>query len=211
MYYYFLVAESELDTIRKTGLTTSQPMLDNPDVLDRATTPVLVVPKQAVPYGSTFLAPDLFLNLYPYLPARSVVAAGGYVVRNKNHQREVLLMFRRGAWDLPKGKQDSGETNEETALREVTEEVGAQSLRIVCPLGSTLHGYVNLFKHFFDIKTTYWFLMTADDTPLVAQAEEDIEALEWVSVSELPNRLNYETLRTHSRQWLNALLMAPID
>ncbi|MBL7979790.1 MAG: NUDIX hydrolase [Bacteroidetes Order II. Incertae sedis bacterium] len=211
MYYYFPIADSELDTIRKTGLAISQPLLDNPDVLDRVTTPILVVPKQVVRLGSTFLAPDLFLNLHPYLPARNVVAAGGYVVRNKDHGREVLIMFRRGAWDLPKGKQDSGETNEETALREVAEEVGAQSLRIVCSLGSTLHGYVNRFKHCFDVKTTYWFLMTAADTPLVAQAEEEIEALDWIPVPELPNRLNYETLCTHARRWLDALLTAPID
>ena len=52
---------------------------------------------------------------------KSIIAAGG-IVMNKNN--EVLLIHRRGKWDLPKGKLDCGETIEDTAVREVSEEVG---------------------------------------------------------------------------------------
>ena len=45
-----------------------------------------------------------------------IQAAGGLVVNEKG---EVLFMFRRGKWDLPKGKLDPGETLEACALREV--------------------------------------------------------------------------------------------
>ena len=52
------------------------------------------------------------------------VAAGG-VVQNTND--EILMIFRRGKWDLPKGKLDEGETLEQCALREVKEETGLKN------------------------------------------------------------------------------------
>ena len=52
-------------------------------------------------------------------------AAGGLI---SNPAGEVLLMFRRGKWDLPKGKLDEGETLEACALREVQEETGLHNI-----------------------------------------------------------------------------------
>jgi len=49
--------------------------------------------------------------------------AGGLVTNENN---ELLMIFRRGKWDLPKGKADEGETVEACALREVEEETGNQ-------------------------------------------------------------------------------------
>jgi hypothetical protein len=40
-------------------------------------------------------------------------AAGGAVISKKD---EVLMIFRHGRWDLPKGKKNKGEKNKETAL-----------------------------------------------------------------------------------------------
>ena len=45
------------------------------------------------------------------------ISAGGGVVFNEFN--EVLFIYRRGFWDLPKGKIDPGETIEQTAVREV--------------------------------------------------------------------------------------------
>src|SRR5688500_2748722 len=56
-----------------------------------------------------------------------VTAAGGLVV---NEDDKVLLMIRRGKWDLPKGKHDEGETIEECAIREVMEETGLKNVRL---------------------------------------------------------------------------------
>ena len=43
----------------------------------------------------------------------TLIQAGGGFVQNNNN--EVLMMFRRGKWDLPKGKMDKKETFEECA------------------------------------------------------------------------------------------------
>src|SRR5664279_3017377 len=68
-----------------------------------------------------------------------VKAAGGLV---KNKEGEVLLILRRGKWDLPKGKLDDGETLPECALREVTEETGLTKIDIVDEISTTYHTYV---------------------------------------------------------------------
>lgn len=44
----------------------------------------------------------------------AIDAAGGLAYNENN---EILLIYRRGKWDLPKGKRDDGEVMEECALR----------------------------------------------------------------------------------------------
>ena len=48
-----------------------------------------------------------------------LIQAAGGLVKNKNE--EILMIFRRGKWDLPKGKLDENETIKECAKREVEE------------------------------------------------------------------------------------------
>ena len=89
------------------------------------------------------IAPHAILNLKPYRPPLAVEAAGGYVVRRTpKGNLKVLTIFRRGLWDLPKGKLDPGESPEKGAVREVSEEVGIKkkSITLLQPLGVSLQG-----------------------------------------------------------------------
>ncbi|MFN4284344.1 MAG: NUDIX hydrolase [Lacibacter sp.] len=112
-----------------------------------------------------------------------VTAAGGVV---QNEAGAVLLIYRRGHWDLPKGKVDAGESLESCALREVKEETGLQQVLLVRPLTVTYHTYNEFGKHM--LKDTHWFLMqAAGSQQVVPQTEEDIEEVRWVPVAELSN------------------------
>ncbi|MEI6184694.1 MAG: NUDIX domain-containing protein, partial [Bacteroidota bacterium] len=42
-----------------------------------------------------------------------IIAAGGIVT---NPDNDILFIFRRGKWDLPKGKLDEGESIEQCAV-----------------------------------------------------------------------------------------------
>lgn len=110
-----------------------------------------------------------------------VQAAGGLV---RNEKDEVLMIFRRGKWDLPKGKLDKGETLEECAVREVEEETGLKNIQLTGPLLVTHHTYHEGTR--FILKESHWFSMeTKSDQALVPQAEEDIYEIKWVKNGEL--------------------------
>ncbi len=132
-----------------------------------------------------------------YRSPKAVVAGGGYVVRQGESGPDVLLIFRRGVWDLPKGKIEGSETIRACAKREVCEEVGIKRLRVIRPLGSTLHGYP-LTKR-YAVKTTHWFRMETEQTEFTPQADEDIERVKWVPIAAAAERLGFETLRAHLR------------
>ena len=105
-----------------------------------------------------------------------IEAAGGMVF---NPEGQLLMMLRRGQWDMPKGKLDEGETIEACALREVEEETGISKLRISGKLQTTYHTYA--FQGKTVLKPSHWYKMESNGTEdLVPQVEEDITALRWV-------------------------------
>ena len=110
-----------------------------------------------------------------------IKAAGGFVL---NENKEVLMMFRREKWDLPKGKMDKKESFEECALRETEEETGLRNIKIVSPLITTYHTYHEGTR--FILKETKWFTMNVKgEQELIPQQAEQITKLEWVSKPEL--------------------------
>lgn len=110
------------------------------------------------------------------------IDAGGGLVFNEAGQ--VLMIFRRGKWDLPKGKRDDGEAIDYCALREVSEETGLQQLTLGEKICDTYHVYAqnkeNLLKH------TVWFRMYGTHKEkLVPQKEENILEAKWVDEKNL--------------------------
>jgi len=112
-------------------------------------------------------------------------AAGGVVRRGE----EILFIYRRGKWDLPKGKTEKGEMPDQTALREVSEECGIKNIKIVRPLPSTWHIYQSPYDDSKDkwiLKETCWYEMDFfGEEPLIPQADEDIIEICWVEKGNL--------------------------
>jgi len=110
-------------------------------------------------------------------PASRIIRAAGGLVQNE--REEVLFMYRRNKWDLPKGKIDAGESPEECAVREVQEETGMQEVILKDFLLITHHTYEENGKSI--LKETHWFRMFASgDQELIPQVEEDITGLKWI-------------------------------
>ena len=128
-----------------------------------------------------------------------VPAAGGIV---KNERGEILFIYRRGKWDLPKGKVEGRRMKDEgrgtkdegrisnfefrisEAIREVKEETGLQKVEPVRELTPTYHIYHEKGKQV--LKETYWFEMVAlGDQELAPQTEEEITEVRWFKTDEL--------------------------
>lgn len=132
---------------------------------------------------------------------KTIVAGGGLVV---NNEQELLMIFRRGKWDLPKGKLDPGETIEACAVREIKEETGLREVILDRKLSITHHTYFDTYLQEEVIKETHWFLMQAPGKqPLVPQTEEDITEIKWVAAREREECLanSYETIVSVIREW----------
>ncbi|MBL7698006.1 MAG: NUDIX domain-containing protein [Chitinophagaceae bacterium] len=111
-----------------------------------------------------------------------IKAAGGVV---GNDSGRVLLIFRRGKWDLPKGKLEDNEPVELCADREIKEETGLTKLQLRKPLIITYHTYTERGKSI--LKETHWFLFDAPGKQkLKPQTDEDIMKVDWITREDLP-------------------------
>lgn len=104
-----------------------------------------------------------------------VIKASGGVVRK---QDKILLIFRLGKWDLPKGKLKKKEESIKCAKREVEEECSIK-VDVKDKVCSTWHAYVRKGKRI--LKRTDWYEMVClDDSNMQPQIAEFIEEVKWM-------------------------------
>ena len=127
----------------------------------------------------------LYVNLYHekeekllkhlFKKLRVVTAAGGMVLNDKD---EILFIYRKKRWDLPKGKTEKNETIESSAIREVEEETGVEGLKVTKFLQKTYHIFKR--KGRYRLKVTHWYEMrTSYEGELRTETKEGIEKAKW--------------------------------
>ncbi len=121
-------------------------------------------------------------------------AAGGVVARHDEGEPQVLVVHRPkyDDWSFPKGKSLSGESDEETALREVKEETG-----FTCQLGPPPPAVSYKSKE-RPKRVRYW-LMSVQDGAFTAG--EEVDQVAWVGIDEARKRLTYD----HDRALLDVV------
>ena len=133
-----------------------------------------------------------------------IEAAGGVV---ENTENELLFIFRRGKWDLPKGKLEANETIAECAEREIAEETGINNLILQQHLINTYHVYESFGKKI--LKKSYWYYFKTNNTlQPIAQIEEDITEAKWTKPAEVQMLLSnsYETIKEVIQTYLEIQL-----
>ena len=117
---------------------------------------------------------------------------------------QVILVHRRSPrlWALPKGTPDSGETIEETALRETREETGLE-VAIERPLRSIRYFFVRGSTRFH--KTVHFFLMRSVGGRL-EDHDAEFDEVAWVDLEEAVAILNHATERSVVEEAAAALL-----
>jgi 8-oxo-dGTP pyrophosphatase MutT (NUDIX family) len=127
--------------------------------------------------------PDIDFVFSQFMSLFTIIEAAGGLV--KTPDEKFLAIFRRGRWDLPKGKLEKSEPPEKGALREVEEECGISNLQLKKLLVITWHTYILANQPI--LKKTYWYDMTySENGKLTPQIEEEITEVTWLTKLDLP-------------------------
>jgi 8-oxo-(d)GTP phosphatase len=115
-----------------------------------------------------------------------VRAAGGVLRRVGPNGVEVLLVHRPryDDWTFPKGKAQPGESDEETAVREVEEETG-----LTARLGVELPATQYRDSRGRPKVVRYWTMQPESGS---FEPHDEIDAIRWVPVAEAPSALSYD-------------------
>ena len=119
-----------------------------------------------------------------------VWSAGGVVVRKNNNQTEVLICerFSENLIALPKGKPNDGEYEEATAIREVREETGINSIiknkiKDIFYSFESPNGIIN--------KKVSFFLMEKIDGE-ISNHDDEFDKVYWEKWDSALNKLSYQ-------------------
>jgi 8-oxo-dGTP pyrophosphatase MutT (NUDIX family) len=133
-------------------------------------------------------------------------SAGGVVVRQGESGPEVLLASRRTrrgelVWGLPKGLVESGESAEDTAVREVREETGYRA-RVRENLGDVSYWFV--WEGTRIRKTVHFFLMEdLGETP--GQRDAEMEDVAWFPIEEAVRTAGFDSEKDMIRRAAQAV------
>ena len=112
-------------------------------------------------------------------------ACGGVIVRDG----KVLVIYQQnGFWGFPKGHVEDGESEEETAIREIFEETGIW----------TAVDSEKRFEFSYDIldkkihKTVVLFVAEVVDDSKFKKQDEEIAEMKWVPIDEVEKILTYD-------------------
>lgn len=118
-------------------------------------------------------------------------SCGAIVYRKYHGNTEILLIksIKSGHWSFPKGHMEEGETEEETANREIKEETGLDVL-----LDTGFRETVTYSPKRNTKKTVVYFVGMATSHELVPQKDE-IAEIKWLEIGQAPNVLSYDNDR----------------
>lgn len=138
---------------------------------------------------------------WPSLPSGKKVSYGGVVFSpsGKVLIREPKNHFDDYIWTFPKGKAERGETPEQTALRETSEETGV-SAKIISPIIGDFHGGTGIDR--------YYLMSAPAVSGGVSENDAETESIRWVTPAEASRLISLTTNLTGKKRDLAVLAAA---
>jgi len=120
--------------------------------------------------------------------------AGGIVFRRDKDGGIEILLFQdaRERWSIPKGHIEPGETAQQTAKREIGEEVGLTDVEVLGWLGKVHFRYRRVDK--LVLMTTQIYLVRAFGNSDALQKEEWMKDVKWFAFKDALDAIEYEDI-----------------
>ncbi|HID04211.1 MAG TPA: NUDIX domain-containing protein [Candidatus Caldiarchaeum subterraneum] len=120
-------------------------------------------------------------------------SAGAVVFYDNGQEPEyLLLLYEAGHWDFPKGGIEEGETEIQTALREVKEETGLNNVKIID--GFKWEIQYNYRKNRNLVRKTVVFFLAESETKDVTLSYEHKDYT-WLPYEEAYSKLTFKTAK----------------
>lgn len=142
-------------------------------------------------------------------------SVGGVIFRRENGEIKYLLLhYKSGHWDFPKGHIEKGETEEMTLRREVKEETGITDLKIIPKFREEIHYFYKAKGEEREkrkksgtktniIKKVIFYL--AETKAKEVKISHEHQGHEWLGYNEAFERLsfdNYKRIIKNSRSYI---------
>lgn len=109
-----------------------------------------------------------------------------------------MILRRGGFWEFPKGKQEKGEADTDTALRELREETGlVGQLTEDNPITVT---YMFTRDGVRTNKTVRYFLCRVPDAATVTPEKREVNDYAWLPLEDIVDRATYPEMKEVARQ-----------
>ncbi len=109
-------------------------------------------------------------------------------------RRFLLVHQKKGHWGFPKGHAEPGETPTQTALRELAEETGIESVRLIGG-DCFVERYSFLTKKCERVDKTVTFFIGLVDDPKVTVQPEEVKDFAWLPADQARDRLTFPEAR----------------
>ena len=110
---------------------------------------------------------QMVMKMYENLPREVSAGAACWKRSPEGIKYLILLQVKSGRWSMPKGHMEKGETELQTATREIYEETGLRP-----KIDPVLIGDVCYPTRHGTLKVNHFFTAECDDSPITAQKEE---------------------------------------
>lgn len=132
--------------------------------------------------------------------------SGGVVYRKKDGVWQIaLLLDVFGRWTLPKGHAEGNETPEETALREIKEELGLTDLKIIKKIGERKYVAHEPDKGMIKRQVTDFLLEAPENAELKVEKSSGIKDAKWFKLEEISDLKQYQRVRSSIEEAIKTL------
>jgi len=120
-------------------------------------------------------------------------SAGAVLYRQDRERLYLLLHYEGGHWDFPKGHIEAGESEKDTAKREVKEEAGIGKIEILPVFRESIHYFYKFEGKAFSKEVVFFIARTEEKE--VKISFEHI-GFEWLAYREALERLTFKNSKS---------------